>query len=112
MPVASIFNIPESPESLAQWSFPHMDHHRNLNNYLEQKFTVQLPLYPLDPVNPNDMSTWLYQHQQLHTLQNQLLNINGQNLLEVDWNDPTQRAEWVFLNATEHQKAALATGVG
>lgn len=94
------------------WSLPHMAHHRDLNTYLVGKFSVSLPLYPLDPWDPTDLSVQLYQHQLLHNAQNELLGIAGQDLLDVDWNDPTQRAEWIFLNAQEHFQASTLTGVG
>jgi hypothetical protein len=112
MAVASIANIPEDGESLLQWSFAHMAHHADLISYFQRTNNATLPLYPLDPVNPDDMGAWFYQHQLMHNNQNQLLNIQGVDLLDVDWTDPTQRAIWIDLNFREHLQATNQTGVG
>lgn len=112
MPVADIFNIPEDDTTLNQWSFAHMDHHRLLIDYIFRTKGVSLPIYPLDPVNPADFATFGYQHQVMHNDQNKILGIDGQDLLDVDWSNPTQRAAWIWLNATEHLQALNKTGVG
>jgi hypothetical protein len=112
MAVADLSNIPEDYESMMVWSFAHMAHHIDLNAYLARTKTVTLPIFPLDPINPMDLGTWGYQHQVMHNNQNQLLGIKGNDLLDVDWTNQSQRAAWIWLNFTEHLQATNITGVG
>ena len=112
MAIANIANIPENWETLQEWSFAHMAHHRDLNAYILRTKGINLPLYPIDPMNPDDMGTFGYQHQVMHNNQNSVLGIDGQDLLDVDWSDQTQRATWIFLNMNEHLQASQITGVG
>ena len=112
MAIANLANIPADEQTLMEWSFAHMAHHVDLNAYLQREKKVNLPIFPLDPVNPADMATWSYQHQLMHNNQNQLLGISGNDLLDVDWQDQGQRATWIFLNFAEHLQATNITGVG
>lgn len=112
MAIANIANIPGDWESLQEWSFAHMAHHRDLNAYIQRTKNVNLPLYQLDPMNLDDLGTFANQHQIMHNNQNAILNIQGNDLTDVDWNDQTQRSVWTFLNFTEHLRANAITGVG
>lgn len=111
MAIADIANIPEDFPSEQTWTFSHLDHHRRLNDYIQQKHNQTLVLFPLDPIDPNNTGQWFYQHQQLHDAQNKILGIAGNNLLDVDWNDQAQRAAFVQVNFFEHLQACNLTGV-
>ena len=102
MAVADLFNTPKTDNEMAHWSFAHMDHHREVNAAILQKYGISLPEYPLDPVDLNDPGAWLNQHQQMHNNTDQILGIPGYDLTEVNLSDPDQRAGWIFLNATLH----------
>lgn len=102
MGLALVENVPESPETLAEWSFSHMAHHRDVNRAIYQKYGYALPEYVLDPFDPRNPGTWLYQHQIMHQNNDAILGISGYNLLEVDWGDPGQREVWINLNFNEH----------
>lgn len=108
MSVASIANVPSDPESMLQWSFSHMAHHRDINRRILEVFHVQLPEFPLDPFDPVFMGD---QHQTMHNNQNAVLSISGNDLLDVEWQDEAQKSVWIFLNFTEHLKAGNILGV-
>jgi hypothetical protein len=112
MAIANLANIPSDPLGLLRWSFAHMDHHRLINVAIQQRTGTSLPLYPIDPINPQDMGTFLYQHSQMHGNQNAILGISNFNLLDADFTDENQRATWVFQNFTEHLAASNILGVG
>jgi hypothetical protein len=112
MPIASLYNIPETDETLLQWSFAHMDHHRTTIEAIQRQKNINLPLYPLDPMNLQDMGTWGYQHQTMHNDANAALGVVGQDLVDVDWQNAEQRAVWIMLQAQEHFQWALKTGIG
>jgi len=112
MPIANIANIPEDWISLQQWSFAHMAHHADLNSYILRTKGISLPVFPIDPVNPDDLGTFSYQHQVMHNNQNKVLGIAGNDLLDVDWRDRAQLENFIFLNFSEHFQASQITGVG
>ena len=105
MGLATIANIPETDETLAQWSFSHQAHHFDINQGILKKFGISLPLFPTDPMNLNDLGTFFYWHQTMHNNQNAILGIEGNNLLDVDWTNKGQLTIWVQTNLTEHQEA-------
>lgn len=111
MSIAAIFNIPSTMDELNSWSFAHADHHRNLNSFIQTHAGVTLPQYVLDPINPADLGTWLFQHQDLHSQMDAILGISGFDLLDVDLTDQGQLAGWIWLNSQEHYQAAEITGV-
>lgn len=110
--IANLFNVPTTDAERAQWSFSHMAHHRDINLRIYTLIKVALPEYILDPVDPNDMETWEYQHQLMHDNQNQLLGIQGQDLTGVDWKDQRLLSAWIFLNSSEHFQASNILEIG
>lgn len=110
--LANLYNVPSTDEERAAWSFSHMAHHRDINQRIYTLVKVALPEYILDPIDPNDVGQWEYQHQLMHDTQNQILGINGQDLTGVDWKDQRILAAWIFLNSDEHYQASQILGIG
>lgn len=103
MGVADIANVPgDDANSLYTWSFAHMAHHRDVNRVILQQHGVQIPEFELDPIDPKDMGVFLYQHQLMHNAANAVLQVSGNDLLDVDWKNVTERTSWIFLNQNEH----------
>lgn len=111
MGVAAIYNVPEDPASLLEWSFNHMAHHRDINRRIWELYNVRIDEYSLDPMNPKDLGVWGYQHQLMHNDQNAVLGISGNDLLDVNWQDQGEREVWILLNASEHYRASNILGV-
>lgn len=108
--VAGLYNVPTTDAELATWAFNHQAHHQDIAAALAAK-GVQMPMYILDPFDPNDMQGWLDNHQQLHFIQDAALGIEAYNLDSVEWSDVNQRSGWIFLNAQEHIQAADKLGI-
>ena len=109
--VAGVYNIPEDQKTLNEWTFNHYGHHQDINDAIFRLHGVRLPIYPMDPVTPENMSVFLYQHALMHTNQNQVLGIVGVNLLDVDWNNMVERGVWINLNGSEHLQASRILGI-
>lgn len=105
MGLADIASIPRTAEELKKWSFCHMASHRDINRLIQVKYRVHLPEFILDPIDPKNSQVWEYQHQLMHTNQNQILNIAGNDLLGVDWSNEALVESWLFLHMPEHQQA-------
>lgn len=112
MSLAGIFNIPGDPDELHQWAFDHMANHRDILKAIREQYGLLLNEYPLDPIPPNDLGVWSYQHQIMHDQMNQVLGISGLNLTNVDWDDVGQRTAFVYSNATLHREASGLLGIG
>ena len=111
MALAALYNLPGSQEELDEWSFAHAAHHRDLIDAIQRKFGLFSDSYVLDPFNPKDMGTWLYQHQTMHFTLDAQIGLSGFDLTDVDWQDRGQLSGWIYLNANEHYNAALILGV-
>lgn len=114
MALAALLNIPGTAEELAQWSFAHAAHHLDIINAIYHASGLVMPQYILDPFNPKDpnsVESWTYLHQQMHQNQNLVLGIEGQDLTEVDWQDPGLLAGWIQANFAEHLEASKILGV-
>ena len=110
--IASLYNVPGSPEELASWSTKHIAHHRDINRRIYELVAIALPDYLIDPVDPDNPGPWDDLHQAMHQDFDALLGISGFNLLGVDWKNQDLLAAWIFLNATEHHQAADILGIG
>lgn len=111
MGLADISNIPDSYEELQHWSFSHAGHHRDVQRVILERFQIALPEFALDPFNPANMGVWGAQHQIMHSNNNQILGVSGNDLIDVDWTKADERAAWIFLDANEHKQWSDILGV-
>lgn len=112
MTLAVINEVPEDKDDWLYWSFAHAAHHIDCVRVIYQTKGVVLAQYLLDPMNLDNMDLWLYQHQVMHLQMDAVLNIQSNDLLELDWEDPGQLQEWITFNFNEHYQAATILGVG
>lgn len=111
--IAGLFNVPSTQQELDTWAFCHAAHHRDINRRLQELLpSVRITEYILDPMDPQNLSVWLDQHQQLHQQTDSLLGIASNDLLDVNWEDQNERAGWIFLNSSEHYQAANILQIG
>jgi hypothetical protein len=109
--LAAIYEQPESKEDWIYWSFQHQAHHRDIIRVIFERNQVTLSLFLLDPMDPDNMDRWLYWHQVMHQEMDAVLNIKGYNLLDLDWRDEGQLAQWINFNGDEHYQASTILGV-
>lgn len=112
MSLASIYNVPDETEDLSQWAFAHMANHRDIIRIIFEVTGIALPEFQLDPFDPANSNTWERTHQTMHQQMNQVLGIDGNNLLGVNWQDKNRRSAWIFLQASEHRQACNILGLG
>ena len=110
MSVASLFNVPTTPEEFSRWAFEHAAHHREEVMALNAELATSLPMYVLDPV-PAEFDTFLLQHQIMHNNTEAVTGVGGYDLTSVDFSDPEQLQGWIYLNAELHYNEANALGV-
>lgn len=111
MSLASIFNIPSSPEQMAAWSFSHMANHRDIIRLIYERGGVILDEYAIDPINLADPKGFLDNHQILHQQFSAVLGLSGFDLSDVDFNQKEQLAVWIDLNARSHRAACDILGL-
>lgn len=116
MSLASLYNIPQTRDQLAVWSFSNAAAHLDIIRVLQQKTPgAQFTAYVLDPMDPEDpasMEQWLTQHQVMHTEMDAALGIQGFDLSEVNWQDQGQLAGWIQSHASEHLQAGQILNLG
>ena len=110
--LANLYNTWKDDAGLQRFSFSNNDEHLSINRAILARFNQLLPVYVLDPINTHDPNTWLNVHQIVHNLQNQILGIVGNDLSDVDFQNPEQMASWVWLHAQEHYQASNILGIG
>lgn len=110
--IAALYNVPGNMAELNTWAFAHAAHHRDINRKIYALNGTSLIENNLDPINPNDLGVWLYQHQQMHDQFEAVLGIAGYDLLDVNWQNQDELAGWVLLNANSHQQAADILKIG
>ena len=121
MALAQLTEVPLNKNDLTHWSFAHMATHLDIIRRIYETTTPVAPAttpppisinpYPLDPVDVDNMDVWLYNHAVMHAQMDLVLGIDGYDLLELDWRDPAQLAEWVSFNADEHVQACAKLGI-
>jgi hypothetical protein len=111
MSIANIFNVPSTDHELAEWSFLHMALHRSENLAILRKYNILLPENILDPVDTTPGGSWFQDHQVMHNNIDQVLGVAQFNLLDVDWDNESQRIGWIQGHAQLHQTETNALDV-
>jgi hypothetical protein len=111
MGLASLYNTPQDPVSLAEWSFSHAANHADIVRFILAQKGVQLTSFVLDPLDPTNPKIWVYQHQLMHNQMNQVLGVAGQDLTGLDWTDPEALSQWIDDNASEHLQVSSKLGI-
>jgi hypothetical protein len=111
MPLGDLIIPPLRPDLLNLFAFANQDHHRLINTAIFKQFNQTLAEYVLDPMPSRDIDEWLDLHQRMHAAQNAVLNIQGYNLVDVDWRDNAQLEEWTAMHYQEHAVAASILGI-
>ncbi len=112
MSVANLYNVPNDENDIFSFSFSNMDHHRLIISAISAQKSVDLPLFPIDPMTMNDLSGWAQLHQQMHTDFTATLGIAGVDLSDVNFHDRAQLSAWLRLHADEHRQANDALRIG
>ena len=110
--IASLFNIPGTPEELLHWSAAHATHHRDINRRLYELTGANFVEFVIDPIDMRNQGVWAQQHQILHFNMDAVLGIEGFDLTEVDFLNRDLMTGWIQLNASEHFQAANTLGIG
>lgn len=112
MSLPLLYAAPTTPAEWASWSFSHGANHQTIAQAINIQKSQNLSIFVLDPIDFNNLGTWLYQHQIAHSQANAALGLQGFDLLAYDFNDPEEFATFIQLNATEHQVLSAKVGVG
>lgn len=107
-----LYSAPSSDRDWQGWSFNHAANHYDILAAISAQKDQNLAQYILDPMDQNNLDTWLYQHQVMHSQANAVLGTKGYDLLGLDWNDPGQFQLWLRQNGDEHLRLCTALGVG
>lgn len=112
MSLPFLYSVPSDADSWKAWSFNHAANHYDMVFAVQQQKNQNLAQYLLDPIDPDNIGMWLYNHQVMHNQVNAALGTQGFNLLGLDWQDPEQFQNWLNLNATEHQQICSKLNIG
>lgn len=108
MSLVNLLNVPRTPSELNQWSWENKSSHLRIIQAIQQQKGITLQQYLLDPINENDIPTFLEREQQQHNDMNQALGLQGSDLDSVDWKDEKQREAWFWQDYQEHLDAESA----
>ena len=111
MSLAQILYPAPTSTGLVEWSFYRYQHHLAIIGAVKTTKGLQLPVYPIWPFPPNNVATWLENHQLMHDEMDALYGINGYDLSSFDWLDEKQREGFFWLNYVEHRGVAQDCGV-
>jgi len=91
-------------DDFTRWSFAHAADHRDIDRVILRTLGIRVVEYVLDPFRRDD-SSWLYRHQAMHDQMNNALDIQGYDLLSIDWRDPQDVIRWMNDNGDNHDRA-------
>lgn len=114
MGLATLLNIPNTLELIAQFASANQDSHVKITAAIRanSKFGQTIPVYPLDPIPPteNGLMVWGLNHQNWHNNQNLILGVQGQDISLFPRTDE-EMAAWIQDHFIEHYLAETMLGV-
>jgi hypothetical protein len=100
-----------TPQGFTEWTWTHLNHHKAIIAATLQTKNIQLALYQIWPVNPENLEGFLLQHQQQHDAMNQVYGVAGNDLSTLDWKNKRAVDAFFFLHFGEHAAVAARCGL-
>ena len=111
MSVATLYNTPLDPRSMAEWSFANADSHTQIIAAIYAQKQIALTPYVLDPLPTDDIPSFLLRHQAMHADMAGVTGIGTNNYTALDFNDQTLLRYYMDLHAAEHVATHAALGI-
>lgn len=108
--LAGLSNIPHTAEEWLIWAWHHRDSHDRIRRGIKTTYGVDLTSYQIEPINPNDMGSFLQRNASLHGDMNATLGLQSTNLLDANFQKPNELEAWIKLHAQEHYFAETKLG--
>lgn len=104
-------NIPKTDPDWKFWAWHHRDSHDRIRAAIAKQKGVTLTDYQVEPINPNDMTSFLQNNSNLHDDMNSALGLQTTNLQDADLGNEKELDAWIRLHYLEHFDAETAAGV-
>ena len=111
MGLAQIIYPRPAESGFQEWAWDHYQHHLAIIKQASVK-GFSLNQYRIWPVTQENIQDFLDQHQQMHDEMDQIANVQGANLQDIDFKDKKKVDAWYWLNYVEHQSVASFLGGG
>lgn len=111
MSLAQIVYPPPTAHGFTEWSFWHYQHHLAIIAAAKTK-GFALNQYQIWPIDPNNMQTFLEQHQSMHDEMNAASGVFGSDLQDLDFSNKKIVDAWFYTQYVEHQSVASFLGGG
>lgn len=111
---AVLAEVPKTPTDWEVWSKAHRSSHALILYALRTRAEnpIDLPDYPLEPLEESTMGDFLQRNQRMHIDFNGVLQLENVDLSSVDFSDPAQLETWIWLHFLSHKNAEAALGIG
>lgn len=107
-------NIVAPPDGQNGWEtfwFNNWIDHQQIQQAILAQSGVDQVIYVIDPWTNSDANGILQRHQQYHNDMNEALNLGGQDLSTIDFNNAESLKSWLQQHFTEHQSARAALNI-
>lgn len=102
---------PENEASLENWVLAHASDHVEIRQAILAQGLANLPDYVLYPINFSDLEGFNRKHQTTHDEANSVLNVPGQDLSALQFEDKDEFQRWLHTHFTEHLNMRTALGI-
>lgn len=103
-------NIPHTDEEWKLWAWDHRDSHNRIRRAILSTYGVSLTDYQVEPINPNDMTSFLQNNSNLHDDMNSVLELQSSDLQDANLQEPRELDAWIKLHSQEHYYAEAKLG--
>lgn len=89
-------------QSREQWAMWHLKDHEEIHQATQNVLGINTIVYQLYPLDLNKLQDWALMHQQSHDDLNAAAGLAGNDLSEMNFDDPKKADEWHFNHFKEH----------
>lgn len=98
----ALSNIPHTEEDWRHWAWHHRDSHDRIRRAISKTYGIDLSDFQVEPINPNDLSSFLQNNSSLHAGMNSVLQLQSANLQDANLQEPRELEAWIKIHAIEH----------
>jgi hypothetical protein len=109
--IAELQVVPQSEEEWERWAWHHRGDHAEIIQAIGAQKNIKLNEFQVEPINWQQFDQWLEANQQMHFDMDNVLQLPGSELDQLNPRDQQALQSWIYFHWLEHSTARLALGI-
>lgn len=111
MGLVNLINAQPGPQGWDFYWFANWVDHQEIQQEIQSQFSINFPIYVIEPWNSAGADNILLQHQLFHNDMNGITGVSGEDLSRLNFKDQQAVKDWIYQHYQEHMQVREVLGI-